>query len=131
MIQYCNMRSSKVSVLIVDDHPHFVKRMEGLLDEVDNVQHIDRAHNYADAVRLLEKQHHDVVLLDINLPGKSGLVLLQEIQEKSLDCTVIMLSNLSANTYRQECKRLGASYLLDKSSDFDLVPEIISSIYLN
>lgn len=125
------MTNSKVSVLIVDDHTYFVDRMQGMLDEVENIDHIDRAYNYTEALQLLEEQHHDVVLLDISLPGKSGLDLLQEIQDKSWDCTVIMLSNMSATYYRQECKRLGASYFLDKSCDFDLVPEIINSVHLN
>ena len=125
------MMNSKVSVLIVDDHIHFVERMKGMLDEVENIHHIDKAHSYAEALLLLETQQHDVVLLDISLPDKSGLDLLQQIQDKSWDCTVIMLSNMSATYYRQECKRLGASYFLDKSSDFDLVPEIINSVHLN
>lgn len=125
------MRNNKVSVLIVDDHAYFAKSMKSLLDEVEEVDSVDLATNYNEGLRLLEDQHHDVVLLDISMPGKSGLDLLQEIQNKSLGCTVIVLSNMSANYYRQECKRLGASYFLDKSCEFDLVPGIISAVQLN
>lgn len=125
------MRNNKVSVLIVDDHTYFVDRMTAILCEVENVHQIDRAHNYNEALQLLEQQKHNVVLLDISMPGRSGIELLQQIQQRSWDCKVIMLSNLSATYYIQECKRLGASYFLDKSSDFDLVPEIITSVHLN
>ncbi|MCR6720119.1 MAG: response regulator transcription factor [Chitinophagaceae bacterium] len=125
------MRNSKVSVLIVDDHAYFAKSMKNMLDEVEEIDSVDLALNFNDGLRMLEAQQHDVVLLDISMPGKNGLDLLQEIQNKSLDCTVIVLSNMSANYYRQECKRLGASYFLDKSCEFDLVPGIISSVQLN
>lgn len=125
------MRNNKVSVLIVDDHPYFVDRMRGLLGEVDNIDHIDSAHNFSDAMQLLEAAKHQVVLLDISMPGKNGIDLLEQIRLKEMGCTVIMISNLSATYYRQECKRLGAHYFLDKSSDFDLVPGIISNVQLN
>jgi DNA-binding NarL/FixJ family response regulator len=123
--------SKKVSVLIVDDHEFFVERMIGLLTEVNNVSSIQTASNYHDAFRMLDNRKPDVILLDISLPGKSGLDLLQKIKQLEWECAVIMISNLTGNYYKQECKRLGASYFLDKSSEFEMVPTLISHFGMN
>lgn len=123
--------SKKVSVLIVDDHEFFVERMIGLLTEVNNVSSIQTAGNYHDAFRMLDNRKPDVILLDISLPGKSGLDLLQKIKQLEWDCAVIMISNLTGSYYKQECKRLGASYFLDKSSEFEMVPTLIKDFSSN
>ena len=124
------MRNKKLSVLIVDDHEYFVERMIGILSEVEDISSIQTAGNYQDAFRMLDNKKPDVILLDIGLPGKSGLDLLQRIQELEWNCGVIMLSNFSANYYKQECKKLGAWHFLDKTSEFHLVPALITS-YVN
>ena len=120
------MNTRKVSVLIVDDSEYFVDRMVSLLGEVENISTIQTAGNYFDAFRMLDNKKADVILLDISLPGKSGLDLLQKIKQLEWQCAVIMISNLSAHYYEQECKKLGAWCLLDKTSEFDRVPELIN-----
>lgn len=125
------MMNKKLSVLIVDDHESFVRRMVGLLDEVENISSIQTAHNYNDASTMVRSEKPDVILLDISLPGKSGIDFLHLIKEQSIECKIIMLSNLSATYYKQECQKLGASYFLDKTNEFELVPAIITSFYLN
>jgi DNA-binding NarL/FixJ family response regulator len=125
------MANKKLSVLIVDDHEYFVERMIGLLEDVDNISSIQTAGNYQDAFRMLDNKKHDVILLDISLPGKSGIDLLQKIRQLEWNCAVIMISNFSANYYKQECKKLGAWYFLDKTSEFEMVPVLINSFHLN
>lgn len=125
------MNSRKISVLIVDDNEEFVHRMIELLDELDNVSSIQTAGNYNEAFRMLDNKSHDIVLLDISLPGKSGINLLRKIKELNWNCGVIMVSNNSASCYRHECERLGAIHFLDKSNEFDQVPGIITSFNPN
>lgn len=120
------MRLSKVSILIVDDNVNFVTRMISYLQEMDNIGVIHSAHNYDEASILLDKKP-DLVLLDIQMPGKNGMKLLQEIKESTEDCGVIMLTNHSDDYYRQQCKKLGASHFLDKTNEFELVPGIINN----
>jgi DNA-binding NarL/FixJ family response regulator len=116
------MSNKNISVLIVDDNPGFVKRMKVLLDELDHVENIYSAGDYDEAVRQLDRNKQDTVLLDINLPGKSGISLLKKIKEGGSACNVIMLSNHSEGYYKEECKKLGALHFLDKTTEFDLVP---------
>jgi DNA-binding NarL/FixJ family response regulator len=116
----------KPVILIVDDNANFVDRMIGLLEEVENTRYIAVASNYDEARRLLAIENPDVVLLDINLPGKNGIEILKLIRQNNSACEVIMLSNHTDDYYRQQCRELGARHFLDKSSDFGLVPQLIS-----
>ncbi|MBO9660839.1 MAG: response regulator [Chitinophagaceae bacterium] len=121
----------KLSVLIVDDNEEFVHRMVDMLIDVDNISSIQTATDYNEAFRMLDNKIHDVVLLDISLPGKSGIHLLQKIQQLGWNCNVIMITNSSASYYKQQCLKLGVTHFLDKTSEFDKVPMIITSFSPN
>lgn len=114
----------KLSILIVDDNTDFVGRMISLLNDVDNIETIHTAGNYDEAA-LLFKKKPDLVFLDIRMPGKSGVKLLEQIKDSENDCEVIMLTNYTDEYYKQQCKKLGALHFLDKTNDFDLVPGMI------
>jgi len=125
------MNSKNISILIVDDNPGFVKRMKALLDGLNNVESIHSAADYDEAVIQLDRNKQDTVLLDINLPGKSGISLLKKIKEEDSSCKVIMISNHSEGYYKEECKKLGALHFLDKTTEFDLVFSILTNITVN
>lgn len=120
---------NKLLILIVDDNMHFVERMIGLLDDVDNIAYVNVASDYDEASRYLKQESPDLVLLDINLPGKNGIELLRTIKKPGSDCQVIMITNHADDYYREQCRELGADHFLDKSNDFSRVPAIISTIY--
>jgi DNA-binding NarL/FixJ family response regulator len=115
----------KLLILIVDDNMCFVERMISLLDELDNVGYINVATDYDEASRMVSAERPDLVLLDINLPGKNGIQLLKQIRKNGNDCKVIMITNHADDFYRQQCRELGADHFLDKSNDFGKVPSII------
>lgn len=118
----------EISVLIVDDNRVFAQRMAGLLDEMENVWNIQQAHSYDDAVHQLTMHRYDYLLLDINMPGKSGINLLQTIRQSDWNGSIIMLTNSSEALYKQRCLSLGAGYFLDKTTDFEKVPLILNGI---
>ena len=114
----------KLSVLIVDDNLNYVRRMVSLLSEVDSISAIHTAQNYDEASRLLDKKP-DLALLDIHLPGKNGMHLLKTIKDSGKNCEVFMVTNSTGDYYREQCKKLGALYFFDKTSEFELVPGMI------
>ncbi len=122
-------KKNKPVVLIVDDNMAFVERIIGLLDEVKNNVDITIASDYEEANRLLAADKPDMVLLDINLPGKNGIELLRKIKSPDKECRVIMMTNHTDEYYRGLCKELGADHFLDKTNDFGKVPEIINARY--
>ena len=121
-------RQKKLFVLMVDDNMGFVERMKGLLDEISQIGYINVASDYNEASMYVSEDKPDIVLLDINLPGKNGIEILKKIRISGHQCKVIMLTNHADEYYRQQCKELGADFFLDKSNDFAKVPEIISKI---
>ncbi|MGQ0739966.1 MAG: response regulator transcription factor [Bacteroidota bacterium] len=120
--------SKKLVVLIVDDNMRFVERMITLLDGITSIQYVNVANEYQEACRCIADDRPDLVLLDINLPGKNGIEVLKKVRETDKTCRVIMLTNHADEYYRQLCDELGADYFLDKSHDFSKVPVIISEM---
>ena len=125
------MKRDKLLILIVDDNMRFVQRIISMLEELNNIGYINVAKDYNEAIQFLDEERPDLVLLDINLPGKSGIELLRRIKDSGSKSQVIMISNHADDYYRQQCHDLGAKYFLDKSNEFGRVPEIIEKIGLN
>ena len=122
------MRNKKFTLLIVDDNNFFIDRIVCLLGETKLIGKIKIANSYNEAVAHLEDETPDIALLDINLPGKNGIEILKEIKEAALKCVTIVMSNHYSEDYRDQCKKLGADYFLDKSSDFGMLPSIIKDL---
>ena len=116
-----------MTILIVDDNMNFVDRMVGLLHEVKSLINIIIASDYEEARKLLAQEEPSMALLDINLPGKSGIELLKLVRSSKPECDIIMITNHADSYYRQQCFDLGAKYFLDKSNDFAQVPVIIAN----
>ena len=75
---------------------------------------LDEASDGAEAIRKLEKNSYDLLLLDINMPGKSGLDVLRFIKEKNLSCRIIMLSGRLGFSVATESLKLGADEYVTK-----------------
>jgi CheY-like chemotaxis protein len=125
------MQKEKLLVLIVDDNSRFVDRIVSMLENLNNIGYINVASDYNQAINYLEQERPDLILLDINLPGKSGIELLRQIKKTGNSCQVIMISNHAEDYYRQQCFKLGARYFLDKTNEFGKVPDIIENFYTN
>jgi DNA-binding NarL/FixJ family response regulator len=118
----------QLAILVVDDSPLIISRLADLLSELPNVTAVHAAGSYEKAVEVLPQVQPDVAVLDINLPGKSGIEVLKYIKTNAPAVTVIMLTNQSGDYYRDLCKKLGADYFLDKSIGFDEAPNIINEL---
>jgi DNA-binding NarL/FixJ family response regulator len=121
------MKNEKRTVLIVDDSILIIERMIPLMEEIENISFVVHAASYKEGLEVLSRLTPDMVLLDINLPDKSGIELLRLIQERHLEIAVLMISNNADQYYRNICKKLGARYFLDKSTDIDLLPTLIAN----
>ncbi|HEU4574821.1 MAG TPA: response regulator [Chitinophagaceae bacterium] len=120
-----------MQVLIVDDNIPFVQRLVRLLHDGGIQEGICISSDYDGALAAMDNCQPDVVLLDINLPGKNGLAVLQQIRKSGIRPAVIMLTNHVDDYYRDRCRELGTDYFLDKSNDFSLVPGIIHQLKEN
>lgn len=121
------MASGGFTVLVVDDSAMFLQRVSCILHEI-NLHPVLHARDYEEAViRLLATKVH-LVLLDINLPGKSGIELLKLIRKKHPATKVLMISNHANYVYKQVCLSLGADYFFDKSLDWEQIAKIVQGL---
>ena len=117
-----------MNVLIVDDSALIVSNIVELLEEVVTVCSIMHSSTYHHSVTTISNKKPDVVLLDINLPDKSGIQLLKHIKEFFPETRVIMVTNQSNDFYRRLCLKMGAEHYIDKSIDFHQIPSLVSSL---
>ena len=112
-------------VLIVDDSEQIRERLITLLSESDQIHIAGQAGNVRDALGAIRRSKPDIVILDIRLPGQSGIGLLEEIKARYPEVAVIMLTNFDYARYRQQCRQLGADHFLNKTFEFEKIVETI------
>lgn len=121
------MKKEKLTILLIEDSKIIRGRLSSLLKELRNVNQVLEAGSYEEAMEVLLWQMVDVVVLDIGLPGKSGVDILRSLQERQWKPTVIVLTNQADDYLKNLCLSLGATHFLDKSKDFDMIADIVTS----
>ncbi|HTZ05810.1 MAG TPA: response regulator transcription factor [Gaiellaceae bacterium] len=114
-----------IRVLIVDDHQLVRSGLRLLLEAEKDMTVDDEAGNAADAVRLARLHKPDVVLLDVVMPGGSGLDAAPEIKEAAPKARILVLSMQDDPSYVRQAFSAGASgYLLKEAADNELVAAV-------
>ena len=115
-------------VFIVDDSPVVRVRLTSLINELSGVEVVGHAEIAFEAIHAIRRLKPDVVVLDISMPGGSGMYVLETIKREELCPLVIMLTNFSHDQYRKKCLLLGADYFFDKTTEFDRVVEVLRQL---
>ena len=117
--------SPKQRILLVDDHEVVRLGLKALLDRHPNFEVVGEAGNAREAVELAEDLHPDVIVMDIRLPGGSGIEACQEITDKHPESKVIMLTSYAEDEMLFSAIRAGAAgYVLKQIGGEDLVRAI-------
>lgn len=103
-------------ILIVDDHAIVREGLKRILSEIVEADCIGEAANGLEAMELIRKQPWDTVLLDIAMPGKSGLELLKVIKGENPALPVLVLSIYPQDQYEVRVLAAGASGYLNKET---------------
>lgn len=105
-----------MNVLIADDHAILRKGLiEILKDAYPSLRHYE-ASNGAETLHIARKYHLDLILLDISMPGKSGLETLKQIRTEGIQTPILILSVQPEDQYAVRVLRAGASGYLNKDS---------------
>ncbi|MFA5326580.1 MAG: response regulator transcription factor [Prolixibacteraceae bacterium] len=105
-----------MKILICDDHKIVREGLRQILSQISEITFIGEAGNGADALDLLKKEDFTILLLDISLPDKSGLDILQTVKTKWPQINVLMLSMFPQEQYAIRALKLGASGYLTKDT---------------
>jgi two-component system, NarL family, invasion response regulator UvrY len=122
------LRNTKTQILIVDDHTVVREGLKRILADVDNIQVMAEAGNASEALALLRERNFDLVLLDLSLPGRTGLELLRMIKDEQPKLPVLVLSAYAEDQYAVRALRDGADGFLNKQSAPELLVTAIRKV---
>jgi DNA-binding NarL/FixJ family response regulator len=124
-------RRKKMKVLIADDSFVVVERLVDILQQIRGLELVGRASDFPEATQWIERLNPDVVILDLQMPKGSGLEMLRAVKSARPNTRVIVLTNFAYPQYRKRCLDAGADFFLDKSTDFQKIPEIFEGLLEN
>jgi DNA-binding NarL/FixJ family response regulator len=117
--------SDKISVLLVDDHALVRRGFRRILDDDETLEVVGEASNGAEAVRLAEKLHPQVIVMDCQLPELNGVAATRIILRSHPETAILMLSMHSEDTLVRQALDAGArGYVLKNANDLDLASAI-------
>ena len=115
-------------VYIVDDSAAVRERLVGMLRELAGVEIAGEAADGNAAAEGVAALRPDVVLLDINLPGRNGLEVLRTIKSGPLPPRVYVLTNHPHPLYWKKCIDEGADGFFDKATEFHKAVETVRTL---
>ena len=120
--------AQKNTILIVDDHALFREGLRAIIERNPRYEVVGEASNGREALRMAGKLKPDLALMDISLPDRSGLELIQELQKLSPKTRVMVVSMHSKIDYIVKAFQAGAAGYVVKESASDKLQQGIGSV---
>ncbi len=114
------MTQSSIRVLIVDDSAIYRKIVRDVVSKIPGVEVVGLARDGMDAIDQIELHNPDLITLDVEMPGLSGIVVLREIRRRGLSTKAIMVSSLTSEGARATLQAL-------EEGAFDFVTKPVGS----
>lgn len=114
-----------ISVLVADDHPILREGVAAVLQRQDDIRLVGEAENGADAVERFRELKPDVVLMDLQMPGLTGLEAIQAIRAEAPSARIVVLTTYEGDVQAFQAMKAGAAAYLLKSS---LRKELVDTI---
>ncbi len=118
-----------IRVVVVDDHTLFRQGIVGLLESQPDIEVVGQAGNGKEALATAVELSPDVVLMDISMPGTSGLNATAEIKARLPKASVLILTIHDREDYLYQALRAGASGYVLKGADIHDLLEAVRSAY--
>lgn len=117
-----------IRVVLCDDHAVVRRGIRDTLSEAVDIQVVAEAGSYAEVREMLRSNPCDVLVLDINLPGRGGMEVLASLRESESPTKVLMVSMFPEDQYAIRCLRAGAQGYLNKAGDPDNLINAVRTI---
>src|SRR5688572_6633497 len=117
-----------VKVFITDDHYMIVEGIRALLQYEKGIEWVGHAMNADSCLAFLQQQQPDVILMDINLPDKSGIDLCKEVKTKYPAIHILGLSSFNQQSFIQKMMDNGASGYVLKNATREELTEAIETV---
>ena len=106
-----------IRVILCDDHAVVRRGIRDTLSEAVDIKVVGEAGSYSEVRELLRATPCDVLVLDLNLPGRGGLEVLASLRETESPIKVLVVSMFPEDQYAIRCLRAGAQGYLNKAGD--------------
>jgi len=123
-----NSKDLSLRVLLVEDSQLLADQISEVLAATTCTTSIGVVSTEQEAIARSIEGHPDLLILDLHLKQGTGFGVLKALAGLSQRPTVVVLTNYALPQYRERALALGANHFLDKSSDFDLLPDLIQDI---
>jgi DNA-binding NarL/FixJ family response regulator len=122
-----NLAGHDMKVFVVEDSAAVRERLVEMIREVEDMNVVGEADTYGTAIDGIRSTVPDVAILDIKLADDagSGIDVLNEVRKSMPAVKAIIMSNYITPQHMKASADAGAEYFLDKSVDFDRIPEIL------
>lgn len=114
-------------IFLADDHPMIQTALEAMLEGTGR-KVVDRATSGAEALKLLRRSKADVIILDVQMPGGSGIHVLRELRKRRDKRPIILLTAGIDDEALRQARALGANGIILKSTDPSLLIECIDRV---
>jgi DNA-binding NarL/FixJ family response regulator len=118
-----------INILIVDDHAIVREGLNTILSLELGFSIAGMAKNASEAMKIIDSQKVDIVILDISLPGRSGLDILKEVKKSHPRVRIIMLSIYPEDRFAMCAFKAGASGYLTKEMAPEMIVDAIRKVY--
>lgn len=118
----------KTRVVMIDDNTQLIEAVKEYFDNNKQIEIVYEAHDGLEGMKLIEeKDDYDVIILDLIMPNKDGLYVLEEMKNKNINKNVIVSTSYNAMEVIRQVSDYGVKYYLLKPFDFsDLEKRILS-----
>jgi DNA-binding NarL/FixJ family response regulator len=118
-----------ISVVLVDDHAVVRDGLRALLELQPDIEVVGSFGDAVGALRFCSRNHADVVVLDVAMPGTSGIDAVKQVHDACVDAKVLMLSMHSGSEYVARALRAGAEGYVVKESAGDEMVEAVRTVH--
>jgi two-component system, NarL family, response regulator NreC len=117
--------AGETTIVLVDDHPIVREGLRTVLQREPDLSVVGEASDGIEALQLVERLRPSLLILDVRMPGKSGLEVAREVARISPETRVLVLSMYAAEGYVMEALASGAAgYILKETDTGNLIPAI-------
>lgn len=117
-----------IKVILCDDHAVVRRGIRDTISEAVDIQVVGEAGNYPELRELLRKTPCDVLVLDLNMPGRGGLEVLATLREEGSAVKTLVVSMYPEDQYAIRCLRAGARGYLNKAGEPDEMVRAIRTV---
>jgi DNA-binding NarL/FixJ family response regulator len=115
-------------VLLVDDHPIFRQGLMRIISKIPDFVVSDEASNGEEALSKIINNEYDLMILDLSMPGRSGLDVIKEVKKIKPKLKILVLTIHPSNQYALRALKAGASGYLTKEKAPDELTEALTTV---